>query len=82
MRETRLSGSEGGGAVAGSPYPYHYVGPYGPRLTRHGTALTNRSNLVHHSVSSSWYGFVDPDLITALSVRADLYPYHRLDNRG
>ena len=22
MRETRLSGSEGGGAVAGSPYPY------------------------------------------------------------
>ncbi len=23
MRETRLSGSEGGGALLGSPYPYH-----------------------------------------------------------
>ena len=27
MRETRLSGSEGGGAVAGSPYPYRYGAP-------------------------------------------------------
>jgi len=29
MRETRLSGSEGGGAVAGSPYPYFSFAPSG-----------------------------------------------------
>ena len=34
MRETRLSGSEGGGAVAGSPYPYLMSLPFGEHANR------------------------------------------------
>jgi hypothetical protein len=35
MREIRLSGSEGGGTLIGSPYPYHpKLGHYRPRSVR------------------------------------------------